>query len=136
MLSPFVGQKLGAFICSENAEDLIVLTELIESGQVTPVIDRTYPLSQTPAAIRYLQEGHAQGKVVIKVTIGRRISGPNTASRSLASVCSPTVEGRSWLPAAPRSPPRPRPLTAPAERPLPGPIRRRVTGVSSCSDSR
>jgi NADPH:quinone reductase-like Zn-dependent oxidoreductase len=67
MLSPFVGQKLGTFICSENAADLIVLTELIESGTVTPVIDRTYPLSGTPAAIRYMAEGHARGKVVINV---------------------------------------------------------------------
>jgi NADPH:quinone reductase-like Zn-dependent oxidoreductase len=67
MLSPFVGQKLGTFICSENAKDLIVLTELIESGAVTPVIDRTYPLSETPAAIRYMEEGHARGKVVINV---------------------------------------------------------------------
>jgi NADPH:quinone reductase-like Zn-dependent oxidoreductase len=67
MLSPFVGQKLGTFICSENAEDLLVLTQLIESGKVTPVIDRTYPLREAPAAIRYMQEGHARGKVVINV---------------------------------------------------------------------
>jgi NADPH:quinone reductase-like Zn-dependent oxidoreductase len=66
-LSPFVGQKLGTFICSENAEDLVVLAELIESGKVTPAIDRTYPLSETPAAIRYLQDGRARGKVVILV---------------------------------------------------------------------
>jgi NADPH:quinone reductase-like Zn-dependent oxidoreductase len=62
-----VGQKLGMFISSENHEDLIVLKELIESGAVTPVIDRTYPLAEVPEAIRYLQEGHAQGKVVITV---------------------------------------------------------------------
>ncbi|HEY6478702.1 MAG TPA: NAD(P)-dependent alcohol dehydrogenase [Streptosporangiaceae bacterium] len=67
LLSPFVGQKLGTFICSENAADLLVLTGLIESGQVTPVIDRAYPLSEAPAAIRYLQDGHARGKVVISV---------------------------------------------------------------------
>jgi NADPH:quinone reductase-like Zn-dependent oxidoreductase len=67
MLSPFVGQKLGTFISKENHEDMIVLKELIESGKVAPVIDRTYPLSQVPEAIRYLQEGHAQGKVVITV---------------------------------------------------------------------
>ena len=67
MLSPFVGQKLGTFISSENHEDLIVLKGLIESGAVTPVIDRTYPLAEVPEAIRYLQEGHAQGKVVITV---------------------------------------------------------------------
>jgi NADPH:quinone reductase-like Zn-dependent oxidoreductase len=64
---PFVGQKLGTFISKENHEDLIILTELVESGKVTPVIDRTYPLSEVPEAIRYLEEGHAQGKVVITV---------------------------------------------------------------------
>jgi len=67
MLSQFVGQQLGTLMTSENAEDLIVLTELIESGKVTPVIDRTYPLSETPAAIRYMEEGHARGKVVVTV---------------------------------------------------------------------
>lgn len=67
LLSAFVGQKLGALVNSENAKDLIVLTELIESGAVTPVIDRTYPLSETPAAIQYMQGGHARGKVVITV---------------------------------------------------------------------
>jgi NADPH:quinone reductase-like Zn-dependent oxidoreductase len=67
MLSPFVGQKLGTFIASENNDDLIVLKELIEAGKVTPAIDRTYPLSEVPAAIRYTQEGHARGKVVITV---------------------------------------------------------------------
>jgi NADPH:quinone reductase-like Zn-dependent oxidoreductase len=67
MLSRFVGQKLGTFINKENHEDMIVLKELIESGKVTPVIDRTYPLSEVPEAIRYLEEGHAQGKVVITV---------------------------------------------------------------------
>ena len=51
MLSPFVSQKLGTFVASENHEDLLVLTELIEAGKVTPVIDRTYPLSEVP-------EGH------------------------------------------------------------------------------
>jgi NADPH:quinone reductase-like Zn-dependent oxidoreductase len=67
MLSRFVGQKLGTFISKENHEDMIVLKELIESGKVTPVIDRTYPLAEVPEAIRYLEEGHAQGKVVITV---------------------------------------------------------------------
>src|SRR3712207_2167322 len=67
MLSPFVGQKLGTFINKENHEDMLILKELIESGKVTPVIDRTYPLSEVPEAIRYLQEGRARGKVVISV---------------------------------------------------------------------
>jgi NADPH:quinone reductase-like Zn-dependent oxidoreductase len=67
LLSRFVGQKLGTFISKENHEDMLVLKELIEAGKVTPVIDRTYPLSEVPQAIRYVQEGHARGKVVITV---------------------------------------------------------------------
>jgi NADPH:quinone reductase-like Zn-dependent oxidoreductase len=66
-LSPFVGQKLGTFVASENHEDMLLLKGLIESGKVTPVIDRTYPLSEVPEAIRYLEGGHAEGKVVIIV---------------------------------------------------------------------
>jgi len=67
LLSRFVGQKLRTFISKENHEDLIVLKELIESGKITPVIDRTYPLTEVPQAIRYLEQGHARGKVVITV---------------------------------------------------------------------
>ena len=67
MLSRFVGQKLGTFVSSENHEDMIVLKDLIESGKLTPVIDRTYPLSEVPEAIRYLEQGHARGKVLITV---------------------------------------------------------------------
>ncbi|MGH3942105.1 MAG: NAD(P)-dependent alcohol dehydrogenase [Pseudonocardiaceae bacterium] len=67
LLSLFVSQRLGALINSENAKDLIVLTELIESGKLTPALDRTYPLSETSAAIQYMQEGHVRGKVVITV---------------------------------------------------------------------
>jgi NADPH:quinone reductase-like Zn-dependent oxidoreductase len=65
MLSPFVAQRLGTFVTKPNADDLIVLKGLIEDGKVTPVIDRTYPLSEVPVAIGYLAEGHARGKVVI-----------------------------------------------------------------------
>jgi NADPH:quinone reductase-like Zn-dependent oxidoreductase len=67
LLSPFISQKMGTFICKENHEDMLVLKELIETGKVTPVIDRAYPLSEVPKAIRYLEEGHARGKVVIIV---------------------------------------------------------------------
>jgi NADPH:quinone reductase-like Zn-dependent oxidoreductase len=67
VLSPFVSQKLGPFLAERSKEDLQVLKELIEAGKVTPVIDRTYPLSEVPEAIRYLEEGHAQGKVVITI---------------------------------------------------------------------
>jgi len=67
LLSRFVGQKLTTFISKENHEDMLVLKELIESGKITPVIDRTYPLTEAPQAIRYVEEGHARGKVVITV---------------------------------------------------------------------
>ena len=67
LLSPFVGQKLRMLASTENTEDLDALRELIEAGQVIPAIDRTYPLSETAAAIAYVQGGHARGKVVITV---------------------------------------------------------------------
>ncbi len=66
-LSPFVGQKLGTFINTENAADLVVLTELVEAGTVTPAVDRTFPLDEAPAAVRYMREGRARGKVVVTV---------------------------------------------------------------------
>jgi len=66
-LSLLVSQKLGTFISSENSKDLRALRDLIESGKVAPAIDQTYPLSQTPAAIRHVQEGRARGKVVITI---------------------------------------------------------------------
>ena len=67
VMSLFVGQKMGTFINKENHEDMLVLTELIEAGKVTPAIDRTYPLAEAAKAIRYLDEGHARGKVVLTV---------------------------------------------------------------------
>jgi NADPH:quinone reductase-like Zn-dependent oxidoreductase len=66
-LSRFVGQRLTTFVCKESHEDLIVLAELIEAGKLTPVIDRAYPLTETRQAIRYLEQGHARGKIVITV---------------------------------------------------------------------
>lgn len=65
LLSRLVSQRLGTFIAKAKYEDMLVLSELIESGQVTPVIDRCYPLAEVPEAIRYLEEGRARGKVVI-----------------------------------------------------------------------
>jgi NADPH:quinone reductase-like Zn-dependent oxidoreductase len=67
VLAPFVSQRLGSFEAKRSSEDLQVLKELIESGRVSPVIDRTYPLSEVPAAMAYLEEGHARGKVVVTV---------------------------------------------------------------------
>jgi NADPH:quinone reductase-like Zn-dependent oxidoreductase len=63
--SRFIGQQLIAFVNSENADDLIAITELIEAGKVTPTVDRTYSLGEAPKAVGYLTEGHARGKVAI-----------------------------------------------------------------------
>jgi NADPH:quinone reductase-like Zn-dependent oxidoreductase len=67
IVSLFVGQRLRGLATKVKREDLLALTELIEAGTLTPVIDRTYPLIEAPAAIRYLEEGHAAGKIVITV---------------------------------------------------------------------
>ena len=66
-MSPFVGQKMTNFLERPNAEDLLVLKELIEAGKVTPVIGARYPLSDVPTAMRELGTGHGRGKVVITI---------------------------------------------------------------------
>ena len=66
VLSPFVGQRLRSFFQATGA-DLVVLQELLEAGKLTPVIDRTFPLSETPEAISYVGERSTQGKPVISV---------------------------------------------------------------------
>ena len=58
-------KKMGNLLMRSNRKDLVFLKELLEAGKVVPVIDRRYPLRETAEAIRYLEEGHAQGKVVI-----------------------------------------------------------------------
>ena len=67
LLSPFVSQSLRTLSVKRSLDDLQLLGELIESGSIAPVIDKTYPLSEAPEAIRYLENGHARGKVVIAV---------------------------------------------------------------------
>jgi NADPH:quinone reductase-like Zn-dependent oxidoreductase len=67
VLSPFVSQRMASFTVKPNGEDLRFLKQLIETGQLAPVIDRTYPLAEVPEAIRYLEDGHPRGKVVISV---------------------------------------------------------------------
>jgi NADPH:quinone reductase-like Zn-dependent oxidoreductase len=59
------GNKIGTFTSDPNKKDLISINELIEAGKIKSVIDRRYPLSDVAEAIRYLEEGHAKGKVVI-----------------------------------------------------------------------
>jgi NADPH:quinone reductase-like Zn-dependent oxidoreductase len=67
VLSRFVSQKLIAYVAKFSKEDLALLGELILAGKITPVIDRRYVLSEVPEAIRYLEEGHARGKVTIRM---------------------------------------------------------------------
>lgn len=67
LLSRVGKQTMGAFLAKDSKENLIVLRDLLVSGAIRPVIDRTYPLAETPDAIRYLEAGHARGKVVITV---------------------------------------------------------------------
>ncbi|MGI5268564.1 NAD(P)-dependent alcohol dehydrogenase [Nonomuraea sp. CA-218870] len=70
LVSPFVSQTMttaDVIGCTENRRNLLALTELIESGQVTPVIDRTYAFAEIPAALRRSEAGHASGKIVVTV---------------------------------------------------------------------
>jgi len=67
VVSLFVGQRLRGLATKVKREDLIALTELVEAGTLKPVIDRTYPLIEAPDAIRYLEEGHSRGKIVITI---------------------------------------------------------------------
>ncbi|MFF3399938.1 NAD(P)-dependent alcohol dehydrogenase [Streptomyces sp. NPDC002659] len=67
LLSPFVGQKLLGLVSAERQKDLEFLKELLEAGKITPVVERAYPLSEVPEAIRHLHNGLVRGKVVITV---------------------------------------------------------------------
>ena len=66
-MSPFTSQKFGMILAELDKADLATLGGLMESGKVTPVIDRTYKLSEAAEALRYLEKGHARGKVVVTV---------------------------------------------------------------------
>jgi NADPH:quinone reductase-like Zn-dependent oxidoreductase len=65
LLSKFGDQQMGWMLAQPNQKDMTILADLMHSGKVTPVIDRTYKLAELPDAIRYLEEGHARGKVII-----------------------------------------------------------------------
>jgi NADPH:quinone reductase-like Zn-dependent oxidoreductase len=67
LMRPFARQKFPLFITRINYADLMTLRELIESGRVTPVLDRTYPLSEAAKAVAHVGEGHARGKVIVTV---------------------------------------------------------------------
>lgn len=68
VVSPFVRQNLRRYLSTPNHEDLVVLKGLVESGKLHPVVGRTFPLSETPAALRYIEGGHARGKVVVTLS--------------------------------------------------------------------
>jgi NADPH:quinone reductase-like Zn-dependent oxidoreductase len=67
MTSPFVGQSLKPLAAKDTAADLSVLADLIDAGTITPLIDRTFVLETAADAIRYLEQGHASGKIVVSV---------------------------------------------------------------------
>ena len=67
MYSPFVSQEFILILAKMDGDDLATLGELMQAGNVTPVIDRSYTLSEVPDAIRYSEEGHARGKIIINV---------------------------------------------------------------------
>jgi NADPH:quinone reductase-like Zn-dependent oxidoreductase len=67
LLSPFVSQRLTAFIARERRADLMTLADLADSGAITPAIDQAYPLSRAAEALRHLAEGRARGKLVISI---------------------------------------------------------------------
>jgi NADPH:quinone reductase-like Zn-dependent oxidoreductase len=67
VLSAFMRKQGGLFITRTNHDDLVLLKDLLESGRIAPVVDRIYPLRETPAAVEYVGRGHARGKVVISV---------------------------------------------------------------------
>jgi len=67
VMSPFIGQEMGLMISQFRQVDLETLAGYMQSGQLMPVIDRSYPLDEVPDALRYSEEGHARGKIVVTV---------------------------------------------------------------------
>jgi hypothetical protein len=84
MLKPFVSQDVGSMLAQMTHKDLAFLADLIQTGKVTPVIDKTYPFNQLPEAMRYLETGRARGKVVVTVgeTNEAAPASPKTAAAS------------------------------------------------------
>ena len=87
VLNRFVTQEMSMMLAEMNRKDLTILADLIQTGKVKPVIDRTYTFSQLPEALAYLEEGHARGKVVI--TVADNIEPLATTNRAPGSASSP-----------------------------------------------
>ena len=88
-LKPFVTQEMRMMLADMSRKDLASLADLIQTGKVKPVIDRTYTFSQLPEAMRYLEEGHARGKVV--VTVGDNIEPLAPSANRSATTPSPVL---------------------------------------------
>jgi NADPH:quinone reductase-like Zn-dependent oxidoreductase len=67
LMSPFLRQRLGTVVATTRQQDLLELSGLLETGALTPIIDRTYGLSEARAAVRHLSEGHPRGKIVLTI---------------------------------------------------------------------
>ena len=98
LLGPLISmtgsKKMGIVMWKpNNQEDLAILEELFEAGKVVPVIDRSYPLSEVPEAMRYLEGGHAKGKVVITLEPGQLIPESNYLDRIRITGCSSAQRG-------------------------------------------
>jgi NADPH:quinone reductase-like Zn-dependent oxidoreductase len=92
MLKPFVSQEMKMMLAEINKKDAAILADLIQAGKVKPVIDRTYPFSQLPDAMRYLEEGHARGKVVVTLSDNVEPLAPSAKSPAMsASMSSPVL---------------------------------------------
>lgn len=90
VVKPFISQEVGSMLAQMTHQDLAFLADLIQTGKVTPVIDKTYPFSQLPEAMRYLETGRARGKVV--VTVGENSEAPAAAPKPGAnSATSPVL---------------------------------------------
>jgi NADPH:quinone reductase-like Zn-dependent oxidoreductase len=88
LLSRFVSQDMRGMLADLNQPDLALLGDLIAAGKIRPVIDRRYPLREAPQAMRYLEAGHARGKVILTVEPGGAPTAAGSASESA---------GRGWL---------------------------------------
>ena len=92
VMSPFVKHDLRRYVSNPNREDLEVLVSMVERGDVRPVIDSTWPLSETPAALRHIEAGHARGKVVVVID-GREASAAGSAVEAGAEAGASVVPG-------------------------------------------
>jgi len=73
LLAPFLRLKVRPLVHKDCREDLVTIKDLIESGMVMPVLDKTYPLAKVSTAIQYVTEGHARGRVMISIAYSAKV---------------------------------------------------------------